>query len=559
VARSLRVDRSRWASSPVDRSCLSASGCRLRLCLACLILVFAVAASLRCQATSTNAPMQNAESRSYYLKGMDLVRQGEIDDAIRVFEEGLSHNPSDSVMLDAAGAAYLAKGNTDQAKKYLLSSLRQNPGFVPARKNLAITYFTSGEYDLAATEFQKLAKAPGETRLIANLFLGLIQEKKGDYARAATLFAQSGALLYQYPDALLSFANSELQLNRTAKAEGTLKAISQMSGLSAAQHLRASQLYSQIGAGKNSLEEVEEAVEVDGHLEGLQYQRALALDQVGRSQESLAILKELAKENPDADALNLLSHVARENNEFSLALDSLREAARLAPEKEENYLDFSTFCADYGNNPLALQAAEVGLANIPKSYRLMVQKGVVLESLGRLNEAEEILNKAAAQQKDNSVALLSLAIVQTHASQLHDAENTLAAAIRKYPANYYMQYQLGVVLVAMQEGSGASAALQLGAKRAFREAIRLNPSFADSYYQLAKLYSTNSPKLEEQNLVACLRADPNHAGAEYKLARLYLKSGRQAEAQVLIDRFEGQRQTAKDKEMQNPRIESAPR
>ena len=136
---------------------------------------------------------------------------------------------------------------------------------------------------------------------------------------------------------------------------------------------------------------------------------------MGRSQEALEILKDAATRNPDADTLNLLSHVARENNEFALALDSLREAARVAPQKEENYLDFSTFCADYGNNELALEAAEAGLQNIPNSYRLLVQRAVVLESLGRLGEAEDTLRKAGEQQKDNSLASLCLAIVQTHA------------------------------------------------------------------------------------------------------------------------------------------------
>jgi hypothetical protein len=33
---------------------------------------------------------------------------------------------------------------------------------------------------------------------------------------------------------------------------------------------------------------------------------------------------------------------------------------------------------------------------------------------------------------------------------------------------------------------------------------RKQPESAASYYQLAKLYSDKSPKIEEQNLVACL-------------------------------------------------------
>jgi tetratricopeptide (TPR) repeat protein len=514
---------------------------------------------LRSQAPVTTNPKVKPEGQIYYSDGMQLVRQGHIDDAIRVFQEGLTHDPQDPVMLDATGAAYMLKGDLVQAPEYLLACLRINPGFIPARKNLAIAYFDAGQYDLSAAEFQKLAKIPGPTQQVANLFLGMISEKKGQYDSAVSFFARSGPLLHQFPEALLSSANAECQLKHTEKAGATLKALAKTPGLTAPQHLKISQLYSVIGEDELALAEVEKAKQEDSGLKGLEYQDALTLDHVGRSQEALEILKDAATRNPDADTLNLLSHVARENNEFALALDSLREAAKLAPEKEENYLDFSTFCADYGNNQLALEAANVGLQNLPNSYRLLVQKAVVLESLGRLGEAEDTLRKAGEQQKDNSLALLCLSIVQTHAGKLQDAEATLTSALRQFPNNYYMHYHLGIVLVEIQGGMPPNPELQTRAEHAFREAIRLNPAFADSYYQLAKLYSDKSPKLEEQNLVACLRADPNHASAEYKLARLYLSTGRQAQAQALIDRFEGLRQAAKSKEMQNPRIESTPR
>jgi tetratricopeptide (TPR) repeat protein len=524
-----------------------------------LLLILAFAGPLRSQAPVTTNPKVKPEGQIYYSDGMQLVRQGHIDDAIRVFQEGLTHDPQDPVMLDATGAAYMLKGDLVQAPEYLLACLRINPGFIPARKNLAIAYFDAGQYDLSAAEFQKLAKIPGPTQQVANLFLGMISEKKGQYDSAVSFFARSGPLLHQYPEALLSSANAECQLKHTEKAGATLKALAKTPGLTAPQHLKISQLYSVIGEDELALAEVEKAKQEDSGLKGLEYQDALTLDHVGRSQEALEILKDAATRNPDADTLNLLSHVARENNEFALALDSLREAAKLAPEKEENYLDFSTFCADYGNNQLALEAANVGLQNLPNSYRLLVQKAVVLESLGRLGEAEDTLRKAGEQQKDNSLALLCLSIVQTHAGKLQDAEATLTSALRQFPNNYYMHYHLGIVLVEIQGGMPPNPELQTRAEHAFREAIRLNPAFADSYYQLAKLYSDKSPKLEEQNLVACLRADPNHASAEYKLARLYLSTGRQAQAQALIDRFEGLRQAAKSKEMQNPRIESTPR
>jgi tetratricopeptide (TPR) repeat protein len=273
----------------------------------------------------------------------------------------------------------------------------------------------------------------------------------------------------------------------------------------------------------------------------------------------LSILKARVATRPDAESLNLLAHVAEKNHEFELALHSLKTAAKLEPQKEENYLDFSAFCADYENYPLALEAAEVGLDHIPNSYRLMVQKGAVLEKLARLDEAEEVLRQASVLEIDNSVALLSLAIVQSHAEKLQESADTLSGAINKFPTNYYMHYYLGIVLVQIEQRDGTESSIQAKAEQAFKDAIRLKSSFADSYYQLSKLYVRKAPKLAEENLVACLRLDPDHAPAQYTLGRFYLKTGRRAEGQALIDRFESQQQAAKLRERSRPKIAVAQR
>jgi len=515
--------------------------------------------SFAAQAPNKTAVSNGPESQKAYEAGMRLVRTGRLDDAIRVFQRGLQADTENLNLLDAIGATLSLQGCFDSAQQYFERSLQLNPQFEPARKNLAINYYNLGQYDLATSEFEKLATFPGEPHNVANLFLGILAAKNHNYSISAALLEKSGELLDKYPDALIAFADSLVQLKQTVKAAIVLNRLDAIRGVSGDQYVQAGTLYSQLRQDKRALAEFERAAQTGSTGAGLEYQRAVALDKLGRSQEAEQILKNLTIASPDPDSLNLLAHIAEKNQEFELALRSLKQAAKLAPDREDNYLDFSTFCADYENFPLALEAAEIGLEHIPDSYRLTVQKGAVLEKLARLDEAEEVLKRAGALQDDNEVALLSLAIVQSHAEKLQDSVETLTAAIQKYPDNFYMHYHLGVVLMQIEQRDAANEAMSRQAERAFRDAIKLNPSFSDSYYQLSKVYMSKSPKLAEENLVACLRVDPDHVGAEYTLGRLYMKSGRKAEGQALIDKFESQQEAEKVKEQSRPRIRAAQR
>ncbi len=525
--------------------------------LACLSAGISFAGSLFAQTVSDTQAKEAKNTKETYLAGLSLAKEGKLDEAIATFQKALENNGQNPSLLNATGAAYSLIGNLEQAKKYFLKCLEEDPGFVPARKNLAITYFSIGQYDLATAEFQKLANISAASGQVANLFLGIIAEKNSNHLQAAKLLKCSGELLKQYPEAILSLAQAELELNHLREAEDILAKFDTAREITASQYLKAAKLFLRLGQGRKALQELDTASAKAGRLDGVAYQRALVLDEMNRSREALTILNDLAAKTPDSDTLHLLAHVAQKTGDLGLALQSLRRAAKMDPAREDNYLDFSSICADYENYPLALEAANVGLEHVPNSYRLLIQKGVVLENLGRFEEAENILRQASQLQKDNSEAFLSLAIVQTHAGQLEDAEVTLTSALHNFPDNYYMHYQLGKLLVHFQEGNPNDADLSARAKHALQQAIRCKPSFADSYYQLSKLYLRESPKLAEQNLAKCLQLDPNHAPAEYALARLYLSTGRRAAGQSLIDRFERQRQADKLKENHKPRIELA--
>ena len=401
-----------------------------------LCLVFLGSLALWAQSAPVPSAANESEAAKAYRLGMSLVKEERLDDAIPAFKSGLRTDPQSVILLNVIGATYSLKGDFEQAENYLLKSLQTDPGFVPARKNLAINYFNLGKYDLAATEFQRLINEPGDSRSVAFLFLGIIAEEHGEFSKSISLLGESGDVVYQYPRALLSFAHSLFELKEAPRADAVLENLDAMTDVTASEYFKAGLLFSQQKQYQRALAEFERANKIDPRLSGLAYRRAVVLDQLGRSKEAQAVLKDLTRVRPDPDSLNLLADLARRSGDVNLAIQSLRQAALLEPEKEMNYLDFSTICMDYENYPLALEAADVGLAHIPGSYRLQVQKGAILEKLGRLGEAEKIVQKASELQEDNSVALLSLGIIQTHAGELQDAINTLSSAIKNFPVQF---------------------------------------------------------------------------------------------------------------------------
>lgn len=288
-------------------------------------------------------------------------------------------------------------------------------------------------------------------------------------------------------------------------------------------------------------------------------QRAQALATEHRLAQAHGILQSLIAAHPSADAYLLLADVAREENDLATAMTSLQSAAKLDRQLEVAYLEFSEICSDHGNAQLALETAEIGLANIPNSYRLKIQKGVALDSLGRFSESTEVLKEAAAQQAENSLALLSLAVVLTHANQLDEAERILIDAIERAPQNASLHYFRGKLLLQKSSTTSDSEALRTLAQREFTESLRLDASRADAWYQLSTLYSPQQQTLMETALRHCLALDPQHSPAQYALARLYVRSGRKAEGEAMLIRYKAQQRAAELGQNKQLRIDVAQR
>ena len=308
---------------------------------------------------------------------------------------------------------------------------------------------------------------------------------------------------------------------------------------------------------QKALDDLNQAQPAGNQTAALALKGATLLEKLNRLDEAQKVLEEQTSAQPTFESLFLLAKIAKERGDFAVALKSLKLAADTEPGREDSYLEFSTICADHGNDQLALDSAQIGLDHVPDSYRLTVQKGAVQEKLGQLNDAEQSLRKAIGMQKDNGVALLSLAVVQAHSGRPDAAEQTLKGAVRQFPDNYYMHYFRGKLLLQLADSSAARAGLRESARGELEKSIQLNPQYADAYFQISNVYTTTAPERAEHALHKCLQLDPNHIAAQYSLARLYVRTGRKAEGEALFVHLKTQQRAEELQQQKQLRIEIA--
>ena len=194
-------------------------------------------------------------------------------------------------------------------------------------------------------------------------------------------------MLYQYPRGVLALARSQIETDRVREAAATLDSFDSLHA-QAAEHADAAVLHLRIGQPEQARRHIEKARTLDPDAPRLHFLTAVALANLGRGSDALEVLRSSAETSSDGRSLNLLGLLAEEQDELELAIHSLRKAIELEPLNEDHYLDLSLLCVKRGNFELGEEILRIGLSELPRSYRLHIQLGAVLERAARRDEAE---------------------------------------------------------------------------------------------------------------------------------------------------------------------------
>ena len=135
------------------------------------------------------------------------------------------------------------------------------------------------------------------------------------------LLEASGSLMYEYPDALLSFSECEYQVRNNNRAEEGVAAFDRLTGIASSQYVQAADLYVRLGKKDEALKDLAKAEPLGSQTAELGMKRAALLEKLDRLDEAQKVLEEQTSSQPTFESLFLLAKIAKDRGDFAVAIE----------------------------------------------------------------------------------------------------------------------------------------------------------------------------------------------------------------------------------------------
>jgi len=489
------------------------------------------AALLLCGFTGVALP-QISQPSPEFTQAESYLQQRQYDRAIALLQEVLEASPNDPMAHNLMGIALTSLGKPEEGNAHFQSALRSNPEFIPALKNLALNELALNRLEEARSHFEQVLKrAPQDP--VAHLSLGEIHYAKREFGPAVDEYLRSAGLVERDPRKVLRFARSCFQSNQGARAVEALEHL----GLEAdgQTHFQAGLMLAQLEKYSSAARQFELAkkdypdpYEVGFNLT-LAYVSSLNYPAAIQAAQDV-----IAQGYRKAELYNLLAEAYEHNDQTIEAYNALRAATQLDPQDENNYLGLMVLGVDHANMDLALDIANIGLRNIPNSYRLIMQRGAVRAFHGQITPALEDFEAAAKLEPQLNLPYFGMCMVLMQKDQTPQAIEIVRQRLAISPDDYLLLYALGEIL----SRSAASAGNDQEARQLLERSVRLKPDFGTARAALGKVYyREGEDDLALAEFEKALQLDPTDLTPCYQLAQIYCRKGDNQRAAELFAKF----------------------
>jgi protein O-GlcNAc transferase len=487
----------------------------------CAILVALCSLAFAVVTSAQPDPLQQAA---------DHIREERWSSAIEILEAALARSPDEVRALNLLGIALSSSGRRQEAHAQFEKAVALAPRFHPALKNLAVNEMSLGRVDEAVAHFRELLKAVPDDP-VAHLVLAEAAFDDGDFQGAVDHYEKSRIFDRGDPTLVLKLARSYQRVGRSDEAGSVLAklpvgdpAIDQEAG----------RLLVEMEEYSAAAERFEGVLSASPGNYDVGFNLALARVRGGEPAAAVRVIQDLVeKGHRTPEIYNLLSRAHEASGETKHAYDALRTAIEIDPAGETHYVDLIALCLDHENLELALEIADIGVTALPRSARLLRQRGIVLAMKGDFQAAQASFDEAAKLSPDDGLSYVALGLVYLQMGRTPEAVATLRERRRRNPDDALASWFLGEALY--RSGAQPGSKEETEALHALNSAVDLQADLLQAHLLLAKMLQ-RSGRLDQalEHLKQALALDPDNASTSYQLAQVYRRQGKTREANELF-------------------------
>ena len=422
-------------------------------------------------------------SDAYMVVGEFYLRQGNGDEAIKEFNEGLAKDPKRKVQYqkhiievlmrqgkrseaadlnsailktdpndnDAKGLAasfLLDKGDIAKAVSELKAVITQNPDNAVARFNLGRAYFAQGLPEEAKQMFQKAVELKTDY-VAARLGLAELQVQKGEYSNALTSVDAILTLDRNNINALLIQSAALLGQKKYGESRSHLDAM-------AKQFPNSPDVYFQMGVlnlSEQKFKEAESSFQKSYQLNPANSRGLIGVVETemaqNKSEDALQVLQSESDKAPNrldfhlalAKTATRLGKYDKAISEYQKILDAIPQNTR---EKGGVYLQMGEVYRRKGDDPSAISALQKSREILPESSPVLTTLALTLDHASRTPEAKQVYEVAIKIEPSNGVALNNLAfLLAEHNGDLDEALTKATRAKQLLPTMAEVSDTLG--------------------------------------------------------------------------------------------------------------------
>jgi tetratricopeptide (TPR) repeat protein len=429
---------------------------------------------------------------AYDLLVQTYLATNRLPQAVSQLQALLSKNPNNASVLMILALVYDRMKDYPKARDAYEKLLSTAPNFVPALNNLAYLYAErlndlEKAYDLA----RKARELEGQDASIGDT-LGWVLYKRGDYQQALTLLQESAGKAADNSEIQFHLGMTAYMMGQTDLARVALrKAASGTQDFPGKEQSKRHLALLEGGTGVSpelSISQLETMTKEQPNDVISQMRLGEAYGKQGAPEKAAAAFEQALKLNPKLVAavtkLAELNAGPLQNKEKALAY--AKKARELAPTDPQVAAILGKVAYDGGNFSWSYSLLQESARQRANDPSILHDLAWAAYSLGKVNEARDIMQKALTNNPDSAQAadakkFLALTASDENSKELMSSESELQRELKSNPE--YVPALMAQAALQAQRGQ-AKAATEI-----YNSILRRWPDFAPAQKRLATLYA----------------------------------------------------------------------